>query len=158
MAQVPWPDATRSLTTLQRLVDELKAGLAITHPVSVSVVPANKLVMSVAAPSLDDGPFLLSIDEAVLADLTDDELTAAFAHELGHVWVFTHHPYLQTEQLANEVAMRVVSRESLERLYSKVWAQKGLKGDILSFLGPPRTITVSGPVAVPASTSTDAHP
>ena len=58
------------------------------------------------------------------------------AHELGHVWVSTHHPYLQTERLANSIAMRVVSRDSLERVYEKMWARDGRKGDLLAFLGP----------------------
>lgn len=155
-AQTAWVDtASRSLMTLQQLVDDLKTGLAISQPVAVSVVPSNKLVMSVAAPAIKDGPFHLSIDATVLGDLSDDELSAAVAHELGHVWVFTHHPYLQTERLANEIAMRVVSRDSLERLYSKVWAHGGTKGDILSFLGPPPAAPTL--VTVPASTSTDAR-
>ena len=54
-------------------------------------------------------PFKLAIDVAFLEALTDDELEAAIAHELGHVWVFTHHPHLQTEELANQIALRVVS-------------------------------------------------
>jgi predicted Zn-dependent protease len=73
--------------------------------------------------------------------LTPDELEAAIAHELGHVWVFTHHPYLQTEELANQIAMRAVSRESLERVYGKVWERGGMKGDLVRFLGPaPETV------------------
>ena len=67
--------------------------------------------------------------------LTREELEAAIAHELGHVWVFTHHPYLQTELLANQVAMRVVGREALIRVYEKVWARDGQKGDLIRFLG-----------------------
>jgi hypothetical protein len=58
------------------------------------------------------------------------------AHELGHVWIFTHHPYLQTERLANSIAMRGVTRESLERVYRKVWQREGVKGDLVQFLGP----------------------
>lgn len=134
---------TRSLMALQRLVDELKLGLAIPHPVAVSVVGSNRLAMSVAAPAVQDGPFQLSVDAGFLENLSDDELSAAFAHELGHVWVSTHHPYLQTERLANEIAMRVVSRASLERLYAKVWAHGGAKGDLLAFLGPPAEATVA---------------
>jgi len=76
-----------------------------------------------------------SVDAAFLDQLTDDELEAAIAHELGHLWVFTHHPFLQTEELANQIAMRVVSRESLERVYGKVWARGGTKGDLNRFLG-----------------------
>jgi hypothetical protein len=48
---------------------------------------------------------------------------------------FGHHPYLQTERLANEIAMRVVSRESLLRVYRKVWERGGAKGDLARFLG-----------------------
>ncbi|MCI0721982.1 MAG: hypothetical protein L0338_23875, partial [Acidobacteria bacterium] len=62
------------------------------------------------------------------------ELSASIAHELGHVWIFTHHPYLQTELLANQIALRVVAREDLEKTYEKVWKDKG-KGDIKEFLG-----------------------
>jgi hypothetical protein len=51
------------------------------------------------------------------------------------VWIFTHHPYLQTESLANSVAMRVVSRESLTKTYDKVWKRAGTKGEIARFLG-----------------------
>jgi predicted Zn-dependent protease len=66
--------------------------------------------------------------------LSADEIEAALAHELGHVWIFTHHPYLQTELLANQVAMRAVSRDALARVYQKVW-QSGPKGDLVAFLG-----------------------
>jgi len=43
-------------------------------------------------------------------------------------------PYRQTELLANQVALRVVTRENLERIYEKVWKGKG-KGDLKEFLG-----------------------
>ena len=66
--------------------------------------------------------------------LSADEMEAVLAHELGHVWIFTHHPYLQTELLANQVAMRTVSRDALARVYEKVW-KSGAKGDLVSFLG-----------------------
>jgi hypothetical protein len=77
----------------------------------------------------------MSFDARFLASLHDEELIAIVAHELGHVWIFTHHPYLQTERLANSVAMRVVSRESLERVYVKVWQREGVKGNLAQFLG-----------------------
>jgi hypothetical protein len=96
--------------------------------VVVSIVSHNALMTSVEAPTDDDGPFRLSIDAAFLNTLTGDEIEAAIAHELGHVWVFTHHPYLQTEELANQIAMRAVSRESLERLYQKVWRHDDTQG------------------------------
>jgi hypothetical protein len=40
-------------------------------------------------------------------------------------------------RLANTTAMRVVSRDSLGRVYEKMWARDGRKGDLLRFLGPP---------------------
>jgi hypothetical protein len=121
---------------LQALVSTLKSRLSVTPAVVVSIVPNNPLMMSVEAPPLDSKkPFVLSIDANFLNTLTDDEIEAAVAHELGHVWIFTHHPYLQTEELANQIAMRAVSRESLERVYVKVWEQGGTKGDLARFLG-----------------------
>ena len=62
--------------------------------------------------------------------MSDDELAAVIAHELGHVWIFTHHPYLQTEELANQIALRVVTRISLDSVYQKVWAHTGAKGTL----------------------------
>ena len=67
--------------------------------------------------------------------LSEAEVEAALAHELGHVWIYTHHPYLQTEQLANRIAMRTISRESLASVYQKVWQRLGEKGDLSAFLG-----------------------
>ncbi|HEU4694146.1 MAG TPA: hypothetical protein VFS23_37525 [Vicinamibacterales bacterium] len=126
---------------LQLVVADLKERLELPAPVVVSIVPSNKLMMSVEAPSDENGPFLLSIDASFLTTLSDDEIEAAIAHELGHVWVFTHHPYLQTEELANQIAMRAVTRESLERMYGKVWGRGGMKGDLARFLGPaPETL------------------
>jgi hypothetical protein len=120
---------------LQSIVSNLKMRLSISVAVVVSVVPTDPLIMSVKPPAGTKDPFLLSVDAAFLDQLTDDELEAAIAHELGHLWVFTHHPFLQTEELANQIAMRVVSRESLERVYGKVWARGGTKGDLNRFLG-----------------------
>lgn len=121
---------------LQLLVNDLKARLSIPEPVVVSVVPSNPLMMSVTAPTETSAEFQLAIEAAFLDVLTEDELEAAIAHELGHVWVFTHHPYLQTEGLANQIARRVVTRRVLERVYDKVWKRGGTKGDIVQFLGP----------------------
>ena len=120
---------------LQAIVASLRERLAITAAVDVAIVPSNALMMSVAAPDDQSRPFLLAVDSSFLDTLTDDELEAAIAHELGHVWVFTHHPFLQTEELANQIAMRAVSRESLELVYGKVWARGGVKGDLVRFLG-----------------------
>jgi hypothetical protein len=113
---------------IQQLVNNLKARLAISETVVVSIAQ-NALVASVGrSPDRQHG-FDLVFDDKFLAGLDDDELNAAIAHELGHVWIFTHHPYLQTEELANEIALRLVTRDSLERLYQKVWSQGG-KGDL----------------------------
>jgi hypothetical protein len=120
---------------LQSLVSDLKSRLRITPAVVVSVVPSNTLMMSVEAPTDPKKAFLLTIDASFLDTLSNDELEAAIAHELGHVWIFTHHPYLQTEELANQIAMRAVSRESLARVYAKVWERGGTKGDLARFLG-----------------------
>ena len=95
---------------LQSLVGNLKKRLEIAPAIVVTIVPSNALMMSVEAPTEPAKPFLLSVDASFLNTLTDDEIEAAIAHELGHVWIFTHHPYLQTEELANQIAMRAVSR------------------------------------------------
>jgi hypothetical protein len=120
---------------VQGLVDTLKHRLAIEAEVSVSIVDTNALLVSVECPKVENGAFTLSFEASFLDELDEDELSAVVAHELGHVWIYTHHPYLQTERLANQIAMRVVSRESLQRVYGKVWARAGTKGDLAGFLG-----------------------
>jgi hypothetical protein len=110
-------------TRIQRVVDDLKSQLAIGHRVEVSVVEANARLFSVVPePHAPETPatFLLSVEEDFAQGLSDVELRAAVAHELGHVWIFTHFPFLQTEELANDIASRVVSRDSLGPLYDKV--------------------------------------
>ena len=120
---------------VQLIVDELKVRLAIRSDVVVSVVDSNALLVSVEPDRSRKGTFMMSFEDAFLAQLDPTDLRAVVAHELGHVWIFTHHPYLQTERLANDVAMRVVSRESLEKVYGKVWERGGAKGDLAQFLG-----------------------
>ena len=119
---------------LQVLVNDLRAKLTLAAPVVVSVVPSNPLMMSVEAPETADGVFRLTIDAAFLDTLSAVELEAGIAHELGHVWIFTHHPYLQTEELANQIAMRAVSREGLQAVYVKVSQRGEAKGDLVRFL------------------------
>ena len=121
---------------VQVIVDRLRGELGIAHRVTVAVLPQVALVVSVEAPGERDRPFQLAIEDRFLARLNDAELDAALAHELGHVWLFTHHPYLQTERLANEIAMRVVTRESLASVYQKLWEHGATKGDLATFLGP----------------------
>lgn len=128
-------DSRDEVATVQNLIDELRASLSINAQVTASVVPHNPLLVSVEVAAGNKGAFALSFEDGFLGTLDDDELRAVVAHELGHVWIFTHHPYLQTERLANDVAMRIVSRATLERVYGKVWARSGLKGDLTRFLG-----------------------
>ena len=126
----------RSAAALQELVNGLKTQLGIGAVVSVSVVTTNTLLVSVQPVDGHPGTFRMAFEQRFLAALDQDELKAIVAHELGHVWIFTHHPYLQTERLANAVAVRAVPRASLEQVYSKVWARQGTKGDLSRFLGP----------------------
>jgi hypothetical protein len=120
---------------VQQLVDDLRLQLDIPQSVTVEIVPTNALMVSVRPRPDRPGEFLLSVEEAFLDLLSGDDLKAVVAHELGHVWIFTHHPYLQTEQLANEIAMHVVSREILEPVYAKVWKRLGTTGDLVRYLG-----------------------
>ena len=120
---------------IQELVDDLKGRLPIPDDVRVVIVPANSLLVSVEVLKEPKRGFLLSLEDGFLDKLSEDELKAVIAHELGHIWIFTHHPYLQTEQLANQIAMRLVNRESLVAVYTKVWARTGTKGDLVRFLG-----------------------
>jgi hypothetical protein len=119
---------------IQEIVNQFAARLTLKEKVEVSIVPKNPLMFSVEVES-DDTGFLLSVEEEFVAELTQDELEAAVAHELGHVWIFTHHPFLQTEALANQIAERLVPRSSLVQVYEKVWKRQGTKGDIARFVG-----------------------
>ena len=124
----------RDPTWVQQVVDDYLARLAISSAVRVSVVPKNLRIASVET-SGDGGAFTLSLQEDFLESLTADELRAVVAHELGHVWIFTHHPYLQTEKLANDIAMQLVTREALVTVYEKLWRSQGTKGDLVRFVG-----------------------
>jgi hypothetical protein len=121
-ANEPASPAGSAARRLQKMVDAIREDLAIAHPVAVELVGHNPLKASVGPVKGSPGTFRLAIDRGFLDQLTEEELRAVVAHELGHVWIYTHHPYLQTEQLANKIALRVVSRESLEKVYGKVWA------------------------------------
>jgi predicted Zn-dependent protease len=124
-----------NIAHVQEIVDDLKGRLAIPQAVAVSIVDQNPLMVSVApAPG---GGFALSFESDFADRLTEDELTAAVAHELGHVWIYTHFPYLQTEQLANEIAMRVVSRESLVPVYAQMFERARIARDVNEYLGEP---------------------
>lgn len=132
----PGAEPVARVERIQVIVDRLRDQLGIPDAVNVVVLPQVALVVSVEAPADRDQPFQLAMEDRFLARLNEAELDAAVAHELGHVWLFTHHPYLQTEQLANQIAMRVVSRESLARVYQKLWEHGATRGDLEAFLGP----------------------
>jgi hypothetical protein len=120
---------------LQLVVDDLARQLHLPASVTAVIVESNPRLVSVEPDEAEPDTFVLSFEERFLDQLADEEVRAVVAHELGHVWIFTHHPYLQTERLANSVAMRVVSRQSLEEVYVKVWERAGTKGDMVRFLG-----------------------
>ena len=119
---------------IQEIVNDFLSRLTMRQKVAVSVVPKNPLMLSVEFSDIETG-FLLTVEEDFVAELTQEELEAAIAHELGHVWIFTHHPFLQTEVLANQIAQRLVPRSSLVQVYEKVWRRQGTKGDLTRFVG-----------------------
>lgn len=128
----------------QEVVDNFRAALPIPNDVQVALVMHEPLVFTVVP--LDPGKdhFQLSMEVGFLLKLDDDELRAALAHELGHVWIFTHHPYLQTERLANSIGQRLENRDSFERLYRKLWVYEGTNGvPIDELLGPRKESSMS---------------
>lgn len=129
--------AARALETerLQRIVDELKGRLGIEVTVAATLVTQNPLLVSVRPSDHRKRAFEMSFQDGFSATLDDDTVRAVVAHELGHVWIFLHHPYLQTERLANDVALRLVSRDSLTRLYDRLTAAGVMKGDLARYLG-----------------------
>lgn len=133
----PTRAARRELSSaeLQAILDGVKDRLGIRQTVTVALVERDPHLVSVVAPRRTGDAFLVQVQQDTLQLLDEDEIAAVLAHELGHVWVFTHHPYLQTELLANQVAMRAVSRDALARVYEKIWKQGGLKGSLAAFLG-----------------------
>jgi hypothetical protein len=122
----------------QEFVDQLRSALAIRNEIQIAVVVYHPLVFSVQPLDTDKNRFLLTMEVGFLLMLNDDELRAAIAHELGHVWIYTHHPFLQTERMANVIGQRVVDRQSFEKTYSKLWMYEGSSGvPINDLLGPP---------------------
>jgi hypothetical protein len=119
---------------LQDVTDQLRYRLDILERVLVTIVDHNPLVMSVETLSGRSGPFVITADQAFIKSLTDEEMKAAVAHELGHVWIYTHHPYMQTERLANDVALRVISADVLVPVYEKVWRRTGARGNLAEYI------------------------
>ena len=122
----------------QEFVDQLRAKLSISNTVQIAVVAYHPLVFSVQPANIQKDRFLLTMELGFLLTLKDDELRAALSHELGHVWIYTHFPFLQTERLANVIGQRAMDRTSFEKVYSKLWAYEGASGvPIDDLLGPP---------------------
>ena len=101
--------------------------LGITQTVIVSIVSENSRLVSVEHAPGETKAFRMSFSAGFLRMLDDGELKAAVAHEMGHLWIYTHFPYLQTEALANQQALKLVPRADLERVYRKVWRWNGEK-------------------------------
>jgi hypothetical protein len=102
------------------MIRAFRRRLGIVQPVEIAIVPVDVHLASVERKPGTTGVFLISFEAAFLRTLDDCELRAAVAHELGHVWIFTHFPFLQTEALANRQALKLVSSEDLGRVYEKV--------------------------------------
>ena len=124
-------------SVLQDMTDNLRTRLEVSERVHITVVDHNPLVMSVETLAGRSGPFVITVDRGFVHELNYDELEASIAHELGHVWIYTHAPYVQTERMANDVAMRIINRAAFEPVYEKVWARTGIRGNLIEFLGPP---------------------
>ena len=121
----------------REIVNQLRAALQIDSDVQVAAVTYHPLVFSVEPLDKRKDHFLLSMEIEFLLMLDDKELHAALAHELGHVWIYKHFPYLQTERLANSIGLRVVPRENFEALYMKLWTYERAAGVPLDdLLGP----------------------
>ena len=119
---------------LAAITMDFRERLGIAVAVPVAIIDKNERLASVRPIPGRSDAYLLEVDAAFLASLTDEEKRAIVAHELGHVWIFTHHPFIQSEPLANEQAERLVAQGSLERVYRKVWALGGQGGTLTTFM------------------------
>ncbi len=129
--------AIEPTATIQAITDDFRARLKISGEVVVTIVPRNDRLVSVERSRENPTAFILSFEESFLLLLDEEELRAVVAHEMGHVWIFHNHPFLQTEALANRKAKELVDRESLVRVYEKVWLHKEESGDLDRFLEAP---------------------
>ncbi len=117
-------------------IQEFSRRLGITKRIGFSIVPENSHLVSVEHEKGGADGYRISCSEAFLRNLNEREMMAAIAHELGHVWIYTHFPFLQTESLANRQALRLVSRSDLESVYRKVWEWNGRKVSLAEVLKP----------------------
>jgi hypothetical protein len=141
------PVSTLRARRAQQILEDLRAELSIDQKVQILLVPSDPFVFSVKRAEMQKDSFQLSMELGFLLELNEDELHAAVAHELGHVWIFTHFPFLHTERLANDIGGRVVNRSSFDKLYSKLWQYEGTRGVPLEqLLGPDETTQPKGSV------------
>jgi len=119
---------------VQKIIHSFSPRLGITVPVIVAIVPKNQRLISVEyAPGRTD-LFQMMFEEDFLRTLNETELRAAIAHELGHIWIYTHFPYLQTETLANRQALKLVTRSDLAAVYEKVWERNNETGNLAELM------------------------
>jgi hypothetical protein len=139
----------RSVEQVEKIVAELAVQLKIDSKVNVAIQEHNERMVSVAPVENSTRAFLLAFDRAFLDSLTDEEVRAAVAHELGHVWIFSTHPYLHTEVLANEIALRVVDRSAMNSLYRKMFTKLGVApGDLRHLFSAGESPTGALPLAL----------
>jgi len=119
---------------LEKIASGLAASLEMRKPVQVIVVPENDRIVSVE-PFLNGQGFRVEFEQAFFDQLNDEEIVAALAHEIGHVWIFSHPPHNHSEPLANEIALKIVPRKQMEALYIKLWKYLGTTGDMVDLLG-----------------------
>src|SRR5262245_32906228 len=84
----------------EEIVNQLRSELSITSDIDITLVKYHPLVFFVEPEDSSKRRFRLSMEAGFLLKLDDEELLGALAHEMGHVWIYTHHPFLQTEMLA----------------------------------------------------------
>lgn len=153
-ASKPAPSNAMESRRLSAVVRQYERHLGLKAPILVFVVEKNERLASVRASEIRPGTYLLELDRNFLATLTEEEQRAVIAHEVGHVWIFTHHPYIQSEPLANEKARTLVSEASLRSIYEKVWTVDGQHGNFQEYLDRTLDLAQAPPAAAPSEIST----
>jgi hypothetical protein len=121
---------------IERIAQEFGHRLGLSPQFIISIAKDNPRLAAAQCETNAKKAFRISFDFEFLLTLDDRELDAAVAHELGHIWIFTHFPFLQTEVLANHQALRLVPRRDLARIYEKMWKWNGRQGNLEQVLGP----------------------
>jgi len=134
LAFVNPPSRALETQNLRGLIREFQTHLGSYARVSVFIVKKNDRLASVRPSKKNSNAYFLEVDEGFLSTLAQEERRAMVAHELGHVWIFTHPPFLHSEPLANQKAALLVSQESLRKIYSRVWQLDGQSTPLPEFL------------------------